>query len=261
MGNVCGGQQDDVVDQDQPHRGPNIPNLGAVPWDKDFPPITMAQLQKRRDEFWDTRVEGRPEMWQAIRVSSEAEDVMTSKTILESAGLTALDIDKPDCCFCYDERGFRYEIPMYVLQLPRNLISADLQITDVQTKEQPSHSNVNNNGTNNANNGNNNSGNNDSNNSPSHPNPEQKSQQDDEEQVIRVKLRLSTGGDIEISTKVKETVLSIKKFLNENKKIPIEDQKVLYQGRLLSDHLTLFQSKVVTNTVLQIMVVSGQRSN
>lgn len=42
------------------------------------PAITTAHLTRLRNEFWETRVEGRPEMWQALRFAAEAESVCNS---------------------------------------------------------------------------------------------------------------------------------------------------------------------------------------
>lgn len=44
------------------------------PW-KLEPALTTAQLTRLRNEFWETRVEGRKEMWEALRFAAEAETV------------------------------------------------------------------------------------------------------------------------------------------------------------------------------------------
>lgn len=44
------------------------------PW-KLEPAISSAQLERLRNEFWETRVEGRQEMWQALRFAAEADSV------------------------------------------------------------------------------------------------------------------------------------------------------------------------------------------
>jgi len=40
--------------------------------------LTPEHLQRLRAEFWETRVEGKPEMWQALRAAAEALDVRRS---------------------------------------------------------------------------------------------------------------------------------------------------------------------------------------
>eukprot|EP00456_Euglypha_rotunda_P000097 TRINITY_DN10015_c0_g1_i6.p1 TRINITY_DN10015_c0_g1~~TRINITY_DN10015_c0_g1_i6.p1 ORF type:complete len:101 (-),score=9.45 TRINITY_DN10015_c0_g1_i6:10-312(-) len=81
MGNFCMGGQSSrigrVVDESAPV------SFTGDEWEKSFPPITRAELQKKREEFWDTRVEGRSEMWQALRMASECEDDVTARSITE----------------------------------------------------------------------------------------------------------------------------------------------------------------------------------
>jgi hypothetical protein len=35
-------------------------------WDREYPAVTRAQLMQQRQEFWETRIEGLPEMWQVL---------------------------------------------------------------------------------------------------------------------------------------------------------------------------------------------------
>lgn len=44
------------------------------PW-KVEPSLTTEQLTRLRNEFWETRVEGRKEMWEALRFAAEASTV------------------------------------------------------------------------------------------------------------------------------------------------------------------------------------------
>lgn len=44
------------------------------PW-KVEPALTSQQLERLRNEFWETRVEGRKEMWEALRFAAEADSV------------------------------------------------------------------------------------------------------------------------------------------------------------------------------------------
>ncbi len=61
--------------------------------------------------------------WQAIRLASESEDMATAQAIMESGGLTSWSAETVDCMFCYDDTGKKYEVPFWVLHLPRNLLS------------------------------------------------------------------------------------------------------------------------------------------
>ncbi|CAO2823491.1 unnamed protein product [Amaranthus hypochondriacus] len=82
--------------------------------------ITRAQLNKMREEFWDTAPHygGRQEIWDALRAAAEGEPSM-AQTIIESAGII---VQNPDLTVCYDERGAKYELPNYVLSEPTNLV-------------------------------------------------------------------------------------------------------------------------------------------
>ena len=88
--------------------------------------MTLAQLEAKRSEFWDTRVQGRAECWQAIRVAVEASesegDMSTTQAILESAEMTPFEVERVDTCFSYDSKGFKYEIPLYCVFKPSNLL-------------------------------------------------------------------------------------------------------------------------------------------
>uniref|UniRef100_A0A0D9XCQ3 DC-UbP/UBTD2 N-terminal domain-containing protein n=1 Tax=Leersia perrieri TaxID=77586 RepID=A0A0D9XCQ3_9ORYZ len=80
------------------------------PW-KHPQPITMSQLSKMREEFWDTA----PHYGGQKAESEEA----LAKAIVESAGII---VSNADLTLCYDERGAKYELPKYVLSEPTNLI-------------------------------------------------------------------------------------------------------------------------------------------
>lgn len=47
------------------------------PWKAEppFGPLTETELKRMREEFWDTRTEGRQEMWQALKAAAETNDV------------------------------------------------------------------------------------------------------------------------------------------------------------------------------------------
>jgi hypothetical protein len=101
----------------------SVCSCSSLRWDKEYPPITAAALQKRREEFWDTRVQGRAEMWAALRVACEASaEEATMAAILESAQLQPLDIEREGEAFTYDQRGFKYEVPLDCIYTPGSLI-------------------------------------------------------------------------------------------------------------------------------------------
>ncbi|PWA50432.1 ubiquitin domain-containing protein [Artemisia annua] len=89
------------------------------PW-KHSEPLTEEQLERMRDEFWDTAPHygGRKEIWDALRAASEA-DLSLAQTIVDSAGII---VQKADLTICYDERGAKYELPKYVMSKPTNMV-------------------------------------------------------------------------------------------------------------------------------------------
>ncbi|GIL51983.1 hypothetical protein Vafri_7947 [Volvox africanus] len=92
----------------------------ARPKWKSQEPMTLSQLQKKREEFWDTQPHygGDRNIWDALKAACEAEPE-TCKLLVESAGII---VAAADMSVCYDERGAKYELPKYVLSDPINLI-------------------------------------------------------------------------------------------------------------------------------------------
>merc|ERR1719336_1615164 len=106
-------------------------------WDEALPPMTKQELENKRRIFWETRVTGRIEMWQILKMSIEAErdsDEETAATIITSAGATPWQAGR-SCRFCYDATGERYEVPMYMFEEPRNITEparhVPLRLSDV----------------------------------------------------------------------------------------------------------------------------------
>ncbi len=60
-------------------------------------------------------------IWEALKGAIEAEDMETTKLIIESAGIV---VAAHDMTVCYDERGSRYELPKYLLSDPTNMSKA-----------------------------------------------------------------------------------------------------------------------------------------
>ena len=109
---------------------PSLP-LRRHPFDLAIP-LTSNQFLLQRDEFFDTRVTGRPEAWSAISLALETlgpppragtssldEGLATAQTILAAAGLTLPTGDLVGGA--YDESGAFYPLPEMVAGQPRNL--------------------------------------------------------------------------------------------------------------------------------------------
>lgn len=86
--------------------------------------MTVAELDKKRSEYWETAPSygGRKEMWDAIRAAATQSDVAMQEAIVASAGLF---LPNGDLTLVYDERGFRYEIPLFCLSPPSNITSEE----------------------------------------------------------------------------------------------------------------------------------------
>lgn len=93
--------------------------LAEVPIWQTTPSLTTAQLERLRKEFWETRIEGRSEMWQAIKFAAEhGSSTSIANETLRAAGLRPAS---NSLSACYDERGHLYETPMYCMKDPENL--------------------------------------------------------------------------------------------------------------------------------------------
>ncbi|KAI4457935.1 ubiquitin domain containing 1 protein-related [Holotrichia oblita] len=91
--------------------------------------FTYLQTTKRskRDEFWDTApaFEGRKEIWDALRaaaVAAETKDYELAQAILDGASVS---VPNGYLTECYDELGARYQVPIYCLSYPINIVKED----------------------------------------------------------------------------------------------------------------------------------------
>ncbi|GJQ09105.1 hypothetical protein GpartN1_g896.t1 [Galdieria partita] len=93
------------------------------PWKAEppFGPLTETELKRMREEFWDTRTEGRQEMWQALKAAAETTEDTLRNEIVKAAGLTPANREGT-LESCYDELGNYYEVPVYCLRDPDNLV-------------------------------------------------------------------------------------------------------------------------------------------
>jgi len=120
---------------------------------------------------------------------------------------------------CYDELGNRYQLPVYVLGAPTNLL-------DESSENDPAQDT-------------------DANNPPG------------TETVI--KFRLSTSSkDIRMKVRTTDSVLKIKKRLFETEKIEPSRQRFFYAGKMLNDKLKLEDVKIPKGNVVQVIVSPGE---
>ncbi|XP_074270349.1 uncharacterized protein LOC141594032 [Silene latifolia] len=82
-------------------------------------PITRAELDMLREEFWAQPYRrGRTEIWDALRTAALSE-LPIAQDIIEANGIFH---QFNDLHVCYDDTGVRYEVPLYCLSEPENLI-------------------------------------------------------------------------------------------------------------------------------------------
>jgi len=89
--------------------------------------ITRGALVSKRDEFWETApsYEGRKEIWDALKTAADAienGDFALAQIIIETA---AIKVPNGTLSETYDELGNKYQVPLYCLAPPENLIKED----------------------------------------------------------------------------------------------------------------------------------------
>mmetsp|Transcript_21540 Transcript_21540/g.31294 ORF Transcript_21540/g.31294 Transcript_21540/m.31294 type:complete len:149 (-) Transcript_21540:56-502(-) len=86
--------------------------------------VQTEHLQRMRAEFWETRVEGREEMWVALMAAAEADSDELRFQIVDAAGIQPA-LRRKTLELVYDERGAIYEVPIYCLSAPANVDGED----------------------------------------------------------------------------------------------------------------------------------------
>ncbi|XP_073773966.1 ubiquitin domain-containing protein 1 isoform X2 [Danio rerio] len=178
--------------------------------------MTEGQLRSKRDEFWDTApaFEGRKEIWDALKaaaVALECSDHELAQAIVDGANIT---LPHGSLTECYDELGNRYQLPVYCLAPPVNLISerSEEDLTD---------------------------------------NPEPQTTQKKE---FQLKVRLSTGKDLRLNASMSDTIGLLKKQLQAQEDIDIGHQRWFFSGKLLTDKTRLQDTKIQKDFVIQVIV-------
>ncbi|CAE1299856.1 Ubiquitin domain-containing protein 2,Ubiquitin domain-containing protein 1 [Acanthosepion pharaonis] len=120
--------------------GRNQPLKPEKPKWKSDVPLTEGQLRSKRDEFWDTApaFEGRKEIWDALKAAAyalETGDHSLAQAIVDGANISLPNGTLMDC---YDELGNRYQLPVYVLSAPTNLIEEASDSDTIQDPESAS---------------------------------------------------------------------------------------------------------------------------
>ncbi|KAI3710119.1 hypothetical protein L2E82_39893 [Cichorium intybus] len=95
------------------------------PWNHDAD-ITREQLRDMRNVFWH--------IWQALRRAAES-DLPYAQAIIDENRIRLVN---RDMTVCYDDQHTRYELPLYVLSEPENLLDRpreDLNMVFLKVKK------------------------------------------------------------------------------------------------------------------------------
>jgi len=199
-------------------------------WKSDIP-LTQGQLRSKRDEFWDTApaFEGRKEIWDALKAAAlalEQNDHALAQAIVDGASIT---LPYGTLTECYDELGNRYQLPAYCLSPPTNIVKENGD--DSQCEEGGL------------------TGNGDK--PPIDGGVE-----------LMLKLRLSTGEDVKVNVRSKDTVLSVKKLLcSLRPNLKLEHQRWYFAGKMLNDSMKLEEAKLKRGYVVQVIINSPSPSS
>lgn len=194
----------------------------TIRWKSDVP-LTEGQLRSKRDEFWDTApaFEGRKEIWDALRaaaVAAESLDFQLAQAILDGANIS---VPNGFLTECYDELGTRYQVPVYCLSYPINIVKED------NGRESPAES----------------------------------SETTEGGTEIVLKLRLSSNcQDIKLPVLTSDTIGMAKKKLQSQEGLEPSRQRWFFGGKLLGDKLHIEEAKILPGYVVQVIVNPEQMS-
>mmetsp|Transcript_18184 Transcript_18184/g.32593 ORF Transcript_18184/g.32593 Transcript_18184/m.32593 type:complete len:223 (+) Transcript_18184:115-783(+) len=76
---------------------------------------SQAYVEKKRSEFWDTRVTGSQKVWEILRAAIAEENTTRAEDLVESAGIY---MPNGLLMIVYDSDGTRYDLPPYVINEP-----------------------------------------------------------------------------------------------------------------------------------------------
>lgn len=74
--------------------------------------MTREEIDVKIKEFWETRVEGNPLIWQALQQACAEPDADKAEGLLKAYNLT---LNNGFMQQSYDERGYRYDLPPFVI--------------------------------------------------------------------------------------------------------------------------------------------------
>nr|XP_005995884.1 PREDICTED: ubiquitin domain-containing protein 1-like [Latimeria chalumnae] len=115
---------------------------------------------------------------------------------------------------CYDELGNRYQLPVYCLAPPVNLITEKSDEESTDASEPPLGA----------------------------------------KREFQLKVRLSTGKDVRLNVSMADTIGQLKKQLHAEEGIVPNWQRWFFSGKLLTDKTKLQETKIQKDFVIQVIV-------
>ncbi|KAL3863330.1 hypothetical protein ACJMK2_005091 [Sinanodonta woodiana] len=199
--------------------GRNQPLKPEKPKWKSDVPLTEGQLRSKRDEFWDTApaFEGRKEIWDALKAAAyalETGDHSLAQAIIDGASIT---LPHGTLLESYDELGNRYQLPVYVLSSPTNIIEDQ---SDSDTGQDTDSANP------------------------------------GKEIMIKFRLS-NASKDIKLHVRTTDTVLKVKKRIFETSGVDPLRQRWFFSGKPLNDKLRIEDTKIQKGYVVQVIVSSN----
>ncbi|CAG9766772.1 unnamed protein product [Ceutorhynchus assimilis] len=186
-----------------------------IRWKSDVP-LTEGQLRSKRDEFWDTApaFEGRKEIWDALRaaaLAAEQRDYELAQAILDGAGVFVPNGYITDC---YDQLGERYQVPIYCLSYPLNIVKEDGRDSPAIESE-PVEAGT--------------------------------------ETVLKLRLSHNCS-DVKLAVYSSDSISVCKKKLQSQEGIETSRQRWFYGGKLLGDKLHVEEAKIPPGYIVQVIV-------
>lgn len=81
--------------------------------------VDKDELDKKRQEFWETRVEANKQSWEALRFACENSEALTIIEVLTASGIKLI---KKSLQMSYDEDGYRYDLPIFLINEPKAFV-------------------------------------------------------------------------------------------------------------------------------------------
>ncbi|XP_050733758.1 ubiquitin domain-containing protein 2-like [Eriocheir sinensis] len=197
--------------------GKNVPlRHERIRWKSDMP-LTENQVRSKRDEFWDTApaFEGRKEIWDALKAAAmaiESHDYNLAQAIVDGANITLPNGALTDC---YDELGTRYQLPVYCLSFPLNILQSS---PDKEGQVEPAEGSI-----------------------------------EGEALVLRVRLS-TTSIDTRLTVRSTDTIATAKKKLDLQEDLEGRRQRWFYCGKLLGDRLLICECNIHPSFIIQAII-------